>query len=212
MTNNNKHSEEPSSQIEQFNAVIEGSYPSPWKDLFFKLANLSVPPEAGKVNDGTYTYLVVGSTDFRTVGNKEIYSTRFQQIPAGLEPLVLSQKETMICGLDHCEGVVLSYHEGVVVPYVRSEWVSSTPFPKKIARPRAFCLEDGRVFVSEEMLHKEQAFDYLKDYVPRLLEEGGRLLQLGCEQSLINELVDYISSARKFHLEQLEGEPKIQTG
>jgi hypothetical protein len=79
-----------------FNAVIEGSYHDDWNHHHAKLAQLDVPDDVQRLNDGVYKYALYGRYD-----NNSLLELK----PGDLE------KEIGFLGF--CNGVMLPVHQGL---------------------------------------------------------------------------------------------------
>lgn len=109
-------------KIENFNVIIEGTFPDEWKNLNYKLAHIDIPEGTAVLNDGTYKYTLYGKTD----DFKNIQRVQPGNLEVKIDPLSL------------CKGIVLSEREGI----------KNNPL---LDRPRTVCTRDGRVYIDKDM-------------------------------------------------------------
>ncbi len=129
--------------VTQFNAVIEGAFRDSLAVLTYKIAHVPVHHKASSLYDGSYKYLLVGTTtDFQGI----TCPSNTDRQETGLETRI-----TESLGL--CKGVVFNKGIGLHM----------------LERPRALVTRDGRVFIEEGMLADE---DYLDEAIPDLLSSA----------------------------------------
>ncbi|MEA2003645.1 MAG: hypothetical protein U9O53_01655 [archaeon] len=102
----------------------------------YKITSLEVPEETEIINDGSYRYLLYGTTD-------DFYSFKLadRSYGAGQEK---SDAEM--------EAESLSLSKGIVLPYRGSVSIV-------LDRSRAVCTKDGRIFVEEGMINDKKYLD-----------------------------------------------------
>jgi len=114
--------------IDDFNAIIEGTYADEWRRHNLKITLLDIPKNTISLNDETYMYHLYGRTeDFKSIqrGVLEDGSSERDIVRKNIE------------SLSWCPGIVLPYRGGI---------------PNILERPRAVFMEDGRIFVEGNMV------------------------------------------------------------
>lgn len=128
-------------QVEDFNAVIEGAYHGEWNTLNYKVTQIDISENTAVLNDGSYRFRLYGKT-----GNFE----NMQEVRE------TGDLEADINNLTFHEGVTLPHHGGI---------------PNILERPRAICMQDGRVYVDEKMIKKPEYLQAL----PYIIKTAGEI-------------------------------------